>query len=319
MSKLNLTKALPILAIVSGLILIAISFGRDRATDSNVPGTYFSRSLESGGLVRTYHVYLPSSYSEKQPTPLLFVFHGAGGSGGDMKALTSFDDIADREGFIVVYPDGYKAIWEDGSGVTAGERADTDDMGFVSAVIDKLAGEFAINLNRVYATGFSNGGMFTQRLGCEFSGKFAAIASVGGAMTEKLSSRCSPASPVPVMLIHGTEDSVVPWEGGEVRGIPEWRILSASATAEIWADINRCSSSPKVNGELSVAGKNALFRYRVYGGCKNDAGVVVYAFKGGEHTWPVGVVLQESASDKSNRVTDAEEVIWGFFEKRANK
>ncbi|HEX3033714.1 MAG TPA: PHB depolymerase family esterase [Thermodesulfobacteriota bacterium] len=316
MLKLKSLKIL-LLVIAAGLVLIIGFFNKDRATDLSTIKRDYSGSLEFGDLMRTYHVHLPPSYDGKKSAPFLLVFHGAGGNSKDMKF---FDAIADREGFIVVYPDGYKRTWADGSGVTAAELAGVDDLGFVSALIDKLADELKIDPSRIYATGFSNGGMLVQRFGCELSDKIAAIASVGGTMVEKISSRCNPMRPVPVMIIHGTEDSIVPWEGGEVKivGISGWRILSVSGTFKKWIDINGCSF-PRVSNDLSGADEGTLLLQNVYDKCKNNTEVVLYALKGGGHTWPTRIQLLESLSDKTRLYINAGEVIWTFFEKHPKK
>ncbi|HEX3033873.1 MAG TPA: PHB depolymerase family esterase [Thermodesulfobacteriota bacterium] len=320
MFKLN-SLGILIFIIGLGLFLIAVFFKGDKKEDSSANQRDYSGAFEFGGITRKYHIHLPLSYDGQNPAPLLLVFHGAGGSGKEMKMWTELDDIADRERFIVVYPEGYMATWADGSGATPAGRVGVDDVGFVSALIDKIAKELKVDPSRVYATGFSNGGMLSHRLGCELSHKVAAIASVGGTMVKRLSSRCNPGRAVPVMLIHGTQDVVVPWKGGEVQGIgiSGWKILSVNATAERWADMNGCSPTPKVSNRLGNAEDGMLLLYRLYNKCRDNVEVVLYAFKDGGHTWPKGVELQESAFGNTKRDVDAGEVIWDFFERHPKK
>ncbi|MBI2487855.1 MAG: hypothetical protein HYW01_13130 [Deltaproteobacteria bacterium] len=312
-------KTFLLVATCLGLAFILSFCNRDRATDSITVDKDNYGSMEFGGIERTYRIHVPPSYDETKPAPLLLVFHGLGGDGKEMESATKFNDISDRRGFIVVYPNGYKSSWSDGSGASPASREGIDDVGFVSALIDKLAKELRIDLNRVYATGFSNGGLFAQRLACELSDKIAAIASVGGTMAEKLSPGCDPNRAVSVMHTHGTEDSIVPWEGGEVRGvgISGWRILSVPAMLSRWIDINDCSTSTKKEHDQD-SGKNV--RAEFFGGCRNNTEVVSYALNGGEHNWPgVKIELSGPSSVKTSRDMYIEDVIWGFFEKHPMK
>ncbi|MGH7807074.1 MAG: alpha/beta hydrolase family esterase, partial [Thermodesulfobacteriota bacterium] len=268
-------KAFMLLAFCAGLALSLSFCNRDRATSSSIVDKNNYGSMEFGGIERTYGIHIPASYDGTKPYPLLFVFHGLGGDGKEMERRTKFNDVSDSKGFMVVYPDGYASSWSDGSGVAPAGRAGIDDVGFVSALIVNLAKELRIDLNRVYATGFSNGGLFAQRLACELPDKIAAVASVGGTMAQKLSPKCGPTRAVSVLHVHGTEDSIVPWEGGEVRGvgISGWRVLSVPAMVKKWVDINDCSTSTKKEyGQDN--GKTV--RAEFFGGCRNNTEVVLY-------------------------------------------
>ena len=147
-------KAFIIVATCLGLALLLSFCNRERATDSITVGQDNYGFMRFGGIERTYHIHFPPSYDETKPAPLLLAFHGLGGNGKWMEGGTILDDIADKKGFIVVYRDGYKSSWSDGSGASPSGRDAIDDVGFVSALIDKLAKELRIDLNRFYATGF---------------------------------------------------------------------------------------------------------------------------------------------------------------------
>lgn len=318
MFNLKSLKTSLIITVAVGLVVILGFLSADTVKDPNAIQKDYSGSLEFGGIVRAYNIHIPPSYDGRKPTPLLFAFHGLGGDGKWMGKETKLNETADHEGVIVVYPDGYKASWSDGSGVTPAGRAGVDDVGFVSALIDKLANELKIDLSRVYATGFSNGGMLAQRLACELSDKIAAIASVGGTMVEKISPQCNPERPISVMHIHGTEDSIVSWKGGEVRvGIPGWKILSVNATVRKWTSINGCSSS-KETYKLDTYFDSTEVHSEIYNNCKNETEVILYAVEGGGHTWP-GIIrrkrLPKSAPDDTESNNHAEEIIWEFFER----
>ncbi len=323
MFNLKSLKTSLIISVALGLVLILGFLSADKVKDPNAVQRDYSGSLEFGGITRVYHIHIPPSYDRRNPAPLLFAFHGLGGDGKWMENETKLNETADQEGFIVVYPDGYKASWSDGSGVTPAGRAGVDDVGFVSALIDKLANELQINLSRVYATGFSNGAMLSQRLACELSGKIAAIASVGGTMVEEISLQCNPERPISIMHIHGTEDRIVPWEGGEVRvGISGWKILSVNAMLKKWAGLNACSSSSKETYKLDRYFYRKEVHGEIYKNCKNETEVIFYELEGAGHSWP-GIIMKKrlpkSASDDTERDNHAEEIIWEFFERHTKK
>jgi len=189
------------------------------------------KSIESGGLERTYLVHLPPSYMKGTPTPLLIAFHGGGGDGEGMERLTHMDDVSDIAGFIAVYPDGVDRNWNDGRPEI---NPSVDDVGFVRDLLKQLESDYSIDAKRVYATGISNGGFMSYRLALDLDGTFAAVAPVGALMTEQLCRKPPPASPVSVLLIMGKDDPFVPWSGGDVTADLKKRgtvVCSTSASA----------------------------------------------------------------------------------------
>jgi len=303
------------LIIVAAALLLTTPLSCTEAvTDStSIPHDY-TASLDFGDLVRTYEVHLPESYDGTTGIPLLLAFHGGGGTGRGMIRLTHLDEIADEEGFIVAFPDGYQRRWADGRGTTAAELAGIDDVGFVSALIDRLADDLTVDRSRVYAAGISNGGFLCQRLACELSDRIAAIATVAATMPYNLSTRCCPESPVSVMFVFGTDDPLVPWEGGELTVGARGEILSVSAAVEKWVEMNGCSSSPTVTYEPDAADDGTRVRREAYAGGKGGAEVVLYMIEDGGHTWPGGwQYLPEWIIGKTSRDIDAGEIIWDFF------
>ena len=156
-----------------------------------------AHSITVAGRERTYALHLPRAVATGTALPLVLVFHGGGGEGKQMPALTGMNAIADREGFVAAYPDGIDRNWNDGrySQAITTQRFNLDDVGFVAALIDELAATLPIDRSRVFATGISNGGMFSQRLGCELADKVAAIAPVAGSLPELLAPNCAPIPP----------------------------------------------------------------------------------------------------------------------------
>lgn len=273
-------------------------------------------SLEYGGANRTYRLHLPSSYDGTKAAPLVFAFHGGGGDAEGMEKLTHLSRIADEHGFIVVYPDGLNNQWNDGRPEI---NPGVDDVGFISALIDQLEKDYEIDQDMIYSTGISNGGFFSFRLACELSEKIAAVAPVAALMGENLSKTCSPQSPIPVMIIIGTDDPLVPWNGGEImaRGSSRGRILSESSTVSFWAKVDGCSQAPVITYEPDMDPSDGTrVRRETYAGGSDKAEVVLLAVEGGGHTWPGGIqYASERTIGKTSDDIDAGEVIWDFFQK----
>ena len=286
-----------------------------------------AESITVGGLKRTYLIHISPGHDKAKAMPLLIALHGGGGSGKNMAKLTQgeFDALLDKKDFIVAYPDAIDKNWNDGrSGEEAGYRAhkeNIDDVGFISALIDHLIKKLNINPKRVYITGMSNGAIMSYRLGCALSEKIAAIAPVAGNMPQNLNPSCSPSRPISVLAINNEKDLLMPFAGGDITG-PFGRkklgkVLSANESVRFWAKHNVCSSSPVITQEPDKDPKDGTrVRKEVYGNCKNGAEVVLYSIEGGGHTWPGGShYLPESIVGKTSTDIDANEVIWGFFEK----
>jgi polyhydroxybutyrate depolymerase len=174
--------------------------------------------LSVGGLHRSYLVHQPSGTASMAGLPVVIAFAGGFGTDSGMASLTHLDQVADQHRFVVVYPEGYRRSWNDGRGSTPASQAGVNDVAFVSAIIASLVASDHVDARRVYATGISNGGMFTELLGCDLAGKLAGIAPVAGPMPAQVAPGCHPARPVPVLVIHGTSDPIVPYAGGHVNG-----------------------------------------------------------------------------------------------------
>ncbi len=271
----------------------------------------YSESIQEGALTRTYYIHLPKSYNKQQATPLVLAFHGSSSNGKALAQETHLNDVADAGDFVVVYPDGYQGQWADGRGTTPPEQAGVDDVAFVSDLIDKLTGELSIDQTRVYVTGMSNGGIFSQRLACDLAYKIAAIASVSGTMAQNISTQCQPARPIPVMLFMGTDDPSVPFGGGEVDG-DQGINLSADDTIQQWVVHNECSTTPIITQAPPATDDGTSVLRSHYGSCKDDADVILYTIDGGVHAWP-GSTDPAPTSEQSDHL-DASQVMWKFFQ-----
>ncbi len=275
-------------------------------------GTY-NESITVDGRTRTYLLHIPTGYRTTTAYPLVFSFHGAGGNGKQMAAKTGFNAYADRDGFIAVYPDGIDNSWNDGRGTTQVDKRGVNDVGFVSALIDHLAAKLSIDRKRVFATGMSNGGIFSHRLGCELSSQISAIGPVAGEIPEAIVSSCKPSSPMSRIAIHGVADPLNPFLGGETRGGAGGRILSAQATAEKWAAHNGCLLNPSKTKLPVTVNDGTSVEQWIYPNCKNGTDVILYAVNGMGHAWPPQSGEIPRVSGKTSHNIDATEVIWEFF------
>ncbi|MBM4277175.1 MAG: phospholipase [Deltaproteobacteria bacterium] len=308
----------------SCVLIVLLLFSSRTAIAQNSLDRELPRSIHVGGLERTYQLYPPSSYDSSRSLPLVILLHGGGGTGEGMEKLTmgGFNRLADREGFIVVYPDGIEKHWNDGRGLQAyrAHRENIDDVGLISALIEHFIRTLNVDPNRIYAAGISNGGQFSQRLACELSDRIAAIGVVAAQLPEHLPSSCALKKPVSVLMMPGTEDPLVAWEGGEIgfrRGRKFGRVLSVRESIDFWVEQNRCPGSPVVTyGPDRDPKDGTRVRRQAYGPCGEGAEVVLYAIEGGGHTWPGGdQYLPAGIIGRTSRDIDANEVIWNFFKK----
>jgi polyhydroxybutyrate depolymerase len=252
------------------------------------------------------------------PPPVVLCLHGGFGQGGGMALLTHFDEAADRHGFVAVYPDGHRRSWNDGRGNSPAAHDGVDDVGFIAALLDQLAGRVAFDPSRVYATGISNGAMMSQRLGCDLADRIAAIVPVAGSLPERLAARFGPSRPVGVLAVHGTEDRLVPYAGGRVLGRGEGgMVLGAEQSAAMWAQLHACTTVPVLTGLPEVAHDGTTVDRLAYlpAGAPADAvgPVELLRVVGGGHTWPGGrQYLPVRLVGRTTAQFDMAEAMWSF-------
>jgi polyhydroxybutyrate depolymerase len=276
---------------------------------ASIPRDY-TKSLQFEGLTRTCLVHLPPGYDGSRAAPLVLALHGMGGDGAGMARLTHFDTIADEGGFIVAYPDGLRRRWSYGPLPMLGG---IDDVGFIAALIAALSSDLAIDQARVYALGMSNGGGLIDLLICRRADLFAAVAIVSATIGSFMARICRPSRPVSVLMIHGTDDPLVPFAGGSRR---RQVLLSAPDTAQHWARLAGCQEGPVVNYLPDYAHDGTQVRYDVFSGGQDGAEVILYVIEGGGHSWPGGwAYLPERIIGKTSRQIDASLVIWDFFQR----
>jgi polyhydroxybutyrate depolymerase len=275
--------------------------------------------LPWGGRTRTFRYHMPKG-ATGATLPMVLAIHGRLGDGVRMEKLAGFVPLADREGFVVVYPEGVDRSWNDDRGGTPAAKENIDDVGYVSALIDLFVKQHRVDPARVYAVGISNGGFFVQRLACQLSDKLAAVAVVVATVPKALPERCKPARPVPIAFYLGTADGFVPYAGGTVRGDAGGDTLSADASARFWARTNGCGTDaqrsavagPSGGAESRSADGGMPVARAVFHGCRAD--VVLYTIEGGGHTWPGGwQYAAEFIVGKTARDFSATQSCWNFF------
>lgn len=264
------------------------------------------------GVARRYLLYAPKSLPRGQRIPLVLMLHGSGNLAAHMPGFTGFDQYAESEHFIICYPQGIHRQWNDGRG-----DAFTDDVGFVGALLDELLRSYPIDPRRVYAAGFSNGAFFANTLACQLGDRVAAIACVGGTIAELLAGNCKPSRPVSVLYINGSEDPLVPINGGKVgmrRGADHGSCLSLAQSIEFWRLANGISSPPAIEDLPDRFADGTHIRRESWSGGKNHTQIVAYTVFGGGHAWPGGPqYLPKFLIGRASRNLDATRAICGFL------
>jgi polyhydroxybutyrate depolymerase len=290
----------------------------DNKTSSSSQHDY-TGTLPVTGMQRSYIVHLPMSYDNNRQWPLVIVLHGGGSEARTMNPLTGFNALADQQGFVVVYPEAYEHNWNDGRGDPGikSQAQNIDDVAFISTLIDQLSQDLNVDRKMVYATGMSNGAIMTERLGCELSGKIAAIGPVAGNIPQKTASTWSPSRAVPALIINGTDDPLVPFDGGDVSflSLKRGKVISVADTVKFWVNNNGCPATPKTEQLPNLnADDGTSTVIESYTGCRDGSDVVLYKVIDGGHTWPGGPqYMSEKIIGKTSRDFSATEVIWQFF------
>jgi polyhydroxybutyrate depolymerase len=252
-----------------------------------------------GGVERVYRVHVPRSYDPARPAMLVFNFHGYLSNEAQQADWSNLDAAADTRGFVAVHPRGRDTSWNAGVCCGAAMTRQDDDVGFVRAMLAALEAELCVDRRRVFATGFSNGAFFANRLACELSDRIAAVAPVAGLVGV---TPCAPPRPVPVLNFHGDADLVVPYQGSPVLGFP-----AVTDSMRGWAARNGCGAAAT---EVLRRGDARCVSFT---GCAAGAEVILCTLSGGGHTWPGGDV--SALGGRTSRDLDATRYLLDFFER----
>jgi polyhydroxybutyrate depolymerase len=286
-------------------------------------GRLVEGSLRVGELDRHFLAYVPSQLAS--PPPLVLVLHASQGDGAQMRigSIYGFDILADREGFVVAYPDGFERHWNDcrRGGPYSANTQDVDDPAFLAALVDHLVERFGIDRGRVYATGLSNGGQMSLRLALERPDLVAAVAPVAASLPTDDNLDCAKSGrPVAVLFVNGTDDPMNPYAGGPVALYGVWgnrgSVLSAEASAEAFAGWAGHAGPPEVTTLPDTdPGDGSTIEVRAWRGPEGPD-VVLYRVEGGGHTFPNRTHPYPRFIGRTNADIDGAEEIWRFFSQR---
>lgn len=304
-----------------------VTLGSNAVSATSVPGESaidasgnYSHTVQTNDGRREYIAHVPEGYEGSKAYPVLLAFHGGFGSAEQFERSSGLSEIADERGFIVVYGQGLSfgrlkaPVWNAGNccGQAQESQRDIDDVGYVRAVVQDLKKRYSIEESRVYSTGMSNGAMLIQRLACEASDLLAGAASVAGTIAV---SDCEPERPIPILVIHGTDDQNVPYAGGTgSEAFNRAAYISIEQEFRDWAERNRCSpEEPIVTQVAPHASDGKSVEHRAFTGCA--APVERYTVHGGGHEWPGGQAPVGNRLERTQptQILDASSLVVDFF------
>ena len=276
--------------------------------------------LVTGGFQRSYRVYIPSGYDGLNRLPLVVVIHGAFDTAKGMEKFSGFSHLANRENFIVLYPEGigifgYLQHWNAGHCCGKAANDEIDDVGYLADAIEDVCNHLVIDRNRIYMVGFSNGGMMTYRFAAEHTEMLAAAApiaaSIGGRPNPGASEWCipKPKKSLPILVIHGLEDADIPFDGAmSMRGEGERTYFSVEESVQFWRNANGCEDTP-----IESSLRDGAIRFQRWDNCSNSSQTVLCTIDGWGHVWPGPYFTAELPKDDPIVDFDASEIIWEFF------
>lgn len=284
------------------------------------------RTLNVGGVERTYRLYVPIFVKPGKPAPLVIVLHGARGHSEQIERLSGFNAVADREEFVVAYPQGVGSVWNDGREPElrrATKSAAADDVGFLRSLVAHLVAAGVADRARVHVVGESNGGFMAARLACEAGEDLAGVAILIASVPRSYRTTCNPSRPPPVLTLNGTEDRLVPWEGFVPKGHPRdgsIGVLSATEHAAFWAERNGCTVKAAMRlNDTDPSDQSTIVRTD-WSDCKPGGATTFYEVTGGGHQTPSprGRILDQivgSLLGPRNRDVETSELVWDFFKR----
>ena len=271
------------------LLSIVLTSCSSEQENSSLTQGLNNQILNHDGIDREYLQYIPSTYDGSNKLPVVLNFHGFGSSASDYMQYTDMSSLAESEGFVLIYPQGSdlngSPHWN--AALKGGDnKSNADDLRFVEALINKLSTQNLIDNKRVYAIGYSNGGMMSYALGCYKSDLIAAIGSVSGYM---LQNECTPSHSIPLIKLHGTNDY---YDGGGVYN-------SVESVLNFWKNFNDATGNPSLDSFNDNGTLIEKYRYA------NSSNILIDHYKviGGDHIW----------FDFNYKGNTTNKIIWDFF------
>ena len=285
------------------------------------PKTYKNKvDMRVMGSRRSYLVHVPPAHAARAPLPLVLAIHGAFETAKDMEERSGFSDLADKEGFVAVYPNGIGLFgllqhWNAGHCCGKAANDQVDDVGFLLAVIKDVQMHLPIDPSRIYMVGFSNGGMLAYRFAAEKGSILSALATVAATIGSQSSAdgplwrMPDPEAPLPLINIHGLADDAIPAQGGisPKRG-GDQSFVSVQESTHFWVRSNGCNPDPLLSNS-----RQGHVRIQTWSGCREDAHVKLYLLEHWEHVWPGKHYTADLENDEPLKDFDAAPVIWEFF------
>ncbi|MBN8608164.1 MAG: hypothetical protein J0L81_14695 [Caulobacterales bacterium] len=273
---------------------------------------------------RDYIVYTPPNYDPARPTPLVVMLHGRGGNGAGMASISQMNRVAREHNFIVVYPNGVNNEWNahfDLAGTSVSltgqrSRLPQNDVQTLKTLTEDLGVDFNIDRRRMYVAGFSNGGFMTLRMTCSASDTFAGFAEVAAALYVEMNDVCRRSAPAPLLIMHGTGDDAVRYEGVTIPnpqgGEPLRITLGVMETVSFFVRRNNCSFAGQQT-QYAESGRSPGTHVVRFEPRDCAAPLSFYLINGGGHTWPGEAQLPVESFGPTNMDIRASEVIWDFF------
>jgi len=250
------------------------------------------RNIEVEGETREYLIHIPNSYDTTKSVPIVMNFHGFSQSVSDYIIEADMRSLAESDTFILIYPQGsYLNGYSQWNACPIGgdNKSDVDDFGFVEDLIEEISSQYNVDMDRIYAVGYSNGGMLAYGLANYKSDLIAAVASVSGAMLDCIGNT---SHPMPVLHLHGTDDYVLPYNGDK-------GFNSVQNTLDHWIDFNNTTTNPIISTEDSGG---MVIEHYVYDQGDSSVSVEHYKYIGGKHVWDIGTFQGQNTS----------ELVWNF-------
>ena len=278
-----------------------------------LPIASYAATIDVGGKERNYLTYRASDLH--LPAPTVIVLHGGGGDAQRMADYNRFGDFAKEHDILAVYPDAADGFWNDGRNDERGAKS--DDVGFLEKLIRHLVAQGLADPSRVYLTGMSNGGMMTLHMACHAPELFAAIAIVAASQPQDVSCHTKP---LPILIINGTDDDIVPYAGGPVGmgRVDRGRVIGHRKTLSLWEKVNGCIGPGRAI-PLPDTANDGMTSTETRFDCPPDAPVIGITIRGGGHSWPGGSrgLIARWLLGPVTQDFSANEMIWNFFKSRS--